>query len=136
MSDETLNALERAFRARSAAITHHAPGWKITREHTNSEPLRLNVDADGLHRSLRLSVWADRVLWFRICCGRAKNGWDFLLTFHGDASRAADEELVEQFIASLSTGGLLNMCEIWKNVSPVVESLLTGDSGPSQPHGA
>ena len=47
---------------RSKAITYSAPGWKITRDATDDTSERLNIDADGHHGQLRLSLWDDVML--------------------------------------------------------------------------
>lgn len=116
--DDSLTALTNAFRVRSKAITYHASGWTITLETSNGELERMNVDANGHHGDIRLSVWADRVVWFRLCRGRAKNGWDFMLSFNGDASDISPDTIVEQFVASIASDDHLS---IWRNVSPAVE---------------
>lgn len=116
--DESLTALTGAFRSRSKAISYHASGWTITRDKTGDEHERMNVDANGRHGDLRISIWADRAVWFRLCRGRAKNGWDFMLSFHGDTSDVTPDMIVDQFVASCTTPDYLS---IWKNVSPVVE---------------
>ena len=114
---DTLNGLAAAFRARSKAITYHAAEWTVTRD-DETQLERLNIDADGHHGKLRLSVWTDGVLWFRLCRGRAKNGWEFMLSFHGDRKDLDAATIVEQFIDSMTSDEIL---AIWHNVSPVVE---------------
>jgi len=78
----------------------------------------MNVDADGHHGQLRLAVWADGGLYFRLCRGRAKNGWDFMLSFHGDRSDTDAQTLVEHFISSMTSHSHLTH---WADVSPLVE---------------
>ena len=116
--DDGLAALTDAFRTRSKAITKHAAGWAITRERADGESERLNIDADGAHGQLRLSIWADNVIWFRLCRGRPKNGWEFMLSFHGSIDGLDSATVVEQFIASFHFGDHLST---WRNVSPIVE---------------
>ena len=116
---DSLTAFAEALRARSKAITYHAADWTVSRE-TEADSERLNVDADGHHGNLRLSVWADGVLWFRLCRVRAKNGWDFMLSFHGNLADLDAEMIVEQFIASM-TQNSDSLLSAWGNVSPVVE---------------
>lgn len=115
----TLVTLTDAFRTRSKAITYHAPNWTISRDdETDSE--RFNVDADGHHGKLRLSIWSDGVMWMRLCRGRAKNGWDFMLSFHGDRNDLDAQTIVEQFIASM-TSHSDTLLSTWGNVAPVIE---------------
>lgn len=113
----TLAAITDAFRARSKAITYHAPKWSITRD-SDADSECMTVDAGGHHGNLRLSVWADGVLWFRLCRGRAKNGWEFMLSFHGDLNDLDAHVIVEQFISSMTSDSHLT---VWDNVSPAVE---------------
>lgn len=114
---DTLTALTDAFRARSKAITYHAPNWTISRE-PDTDVERLNVDAEGHHGNLRLSVWSDGGLFFRICRGRAKKGWAFMLSFHGDRAGLDAQTIVEQFISSMTSDTHLTN---WSNVSPEIE---------------
>jgi len=114
-----LVALTDAFRSRSKAITGHAKGWTISRE-IDGEYEQFIIDADGHHGQLRLSVYNDGELWFRLCRGRPKNGWNFLLTFHGKCSNLEAETTVEQFINSM-THNTETLLTTWKNVGPVVE---------------
>ena len=111
--DPGLGAIGGAFQARSKAITYHAKHWTLSREADEHE--RLNIDADGFHGQLRFSIWADRVVWFRLCRGTAKNGWDFLLAFNGDASGVAIDELVENLIASM-TSSETQLLHTWRDV--------------------
>ncbi len=120
----SLATLAEAFRRRSKAITYQAPNWTISREIEN-ESERFDVDADGIHGQLRLSVWADGALWFRLCRGRAKNGWDFMLSFHGDRGDLAVQTVVEQYIASM-TSHTDTLLMRWQNVDPAVHH-----NGPS-----
>lgn len=117
-SDEGLAEIAAAFLSRSKAITYHARGWSISRDHQELE--RMNIDADGFHGKLRLSVWPNREIWFRLCCGRAKDGWDFLLTFNAWADMITNEELVETFISTMANDPNESL-GLWKNVSPVIE---------------
>jgi|GEM_PF-2527660 len=116
---DSLSVLALAFRVRSKAISYHAPEWKISRE-VETEFERLNVDASGYHGELRLSVWADSLVWFRLCRGRAKDGWDFMLAFHGDRTDLNAENIVEQYISSM-TSHTDTLLEAWQGVNPVVE---------------
>ena len=116
---DALTTLTDAFRARSKAITYHAPDWTISRELENDSE-RFNVDADGHHGKLRLSVWADGVMYFRLCIGRAKNGWDFMLSFHGARGDLDARTIVEQFLASM-TSHTDTLLSTWDNIGPVVE---------------
>ena len=118
--DSGLGEIANAFLSHSKAIKYHAKDWSFSRELTEDESERLNVDADGFHGQLRLSIWPDRVLWFRLCKGRAKNGWDFLLTFQGDASQLTPDQLVEQLISSMAADRS-NLLTIWQNVAPEIE---------------
>ena len=117
---ELLTDLTAAFRARSKAVTYRTSSWGVSRE--KSEQLeRMNVDAKHFNDALRLSVWSDGVVWFRKCRGPAKNGWKFLLSFHGDMSSVTPAAIVEQFIESRLAGTASDLLSIWANVSPVVE---------------
>ena len=118
---ESLSDLAAAFRARSKAVSYLTSSWSISREQADDESERMNVDAKHFHDDIRLSVWADRVVWFRLCRGPAKNGWKFMLSFDGDATSVTDAEIVEQFVASCSRGACNSLLAIWSNVSPNVE---------------
>ena len=117
---EYLGTLTDSFRSRSKAITGHAKGWTISRE-IDGEYERFIVDADGFHGQLRLSVYNDGSLWLRLCRGRPKNGWKFLLTFHGNRGNLETETIVEQFINSMAYDTADTLLLIWGNVDPVVE---------------
>ena len=97
---ESLTELVKAFRSRSKAVTYYSSDWNISRESSEEDPERLNVDAKHFNNDLRLSVWSDHVVWFRKCRGPAKNGWKFMLSFHGDASSVTPSAIVDLFIAS------------------------------------
>lgn len=116
--DAGLAAIASAFVSRSKAISYHAKGWSLSRDMEDSE--RLNFDADGFHGKLRISIWPDRVIWFRLCRGTTKSGWDFLLTFSGDATEVTSDELIETAIASMTTD-TSQLIEIWRDVSPAIE---------------
>ena len=106
--------------SRSKAITYHDSDWTITRDVAGDEPERLNIEINGAHGQLRLSIWADRVLWFRLCSGRARGGWDFILSFHGDTSQVTPEQLVEELVCSM-TADPADLLTVWQSVSPEIE---------------
>ena len=106
--------------SRSKAITYHDLDWTITRDVAGDEPERLNVDVNGHHGQLRLSIWADRVLWFRLCKRRSKSGWEFILSFHGDTSQVTPEQLVEELVCSM-TADPEDLLTVWEIVSPEIE---------------
>ena len=118
---DSLTELTAEFRSRSKAVTYYTSDWNISRETSEDDPERLNVDAKHFNDNLRLSVWSDRVVWFRKCRGPAKNGWKFMLSFHGDASSVTSSAIVDQFIASFLNGSLSEHLAIWANESPVIE---------------
>ena len=88
--------------------------------HFAAEHVPLNLDADGFHGQLRLSIWADRAMWFRLCRGRAKNGWDFMLSFRGNVGAVSPEQLVEQLISSFTVNPS-DLVTVWQIVGPEVE---------------
>lgn len=120
-ASDCLRAIVDALRARSKGITYHAPGWTCSCELPSDDcPERLNVDVDALARQMRLSVWADGVMWFRVCRGRGKDGWDLMLAFHGDCTSVSPGELVDLLKASLASAET-ELLNLWRAVSPQVE---------------
>lgn len=109
-----------ALRMRSKGITYHAPGWSCTREIESEDGTeRLNVDLDVFDSQMRLSIWADCKMWFRACAG-GKNGWEFMLSFHGDCTSAPPEEMVDLLKQSLALPNT-QLLDIWRSVSPEIE---------------
>jgi hypothetical protein len=90
-----------AFRLRRKAIAYRV---SVTCQQEFSESAvgaveRLNLDAGNL----RLSVWADGVLWLGFCVRRhgRGGGWAFKDTFHGDVQDVSAEALVRMVEATL-----------------------------------
>lgn len=117
-----LAAVVAALRARSRGITYHCPGWTCTREIEQEDSSeRLNVDlVDIFEAQWRLSVWSDQSMWFRVCRGSAKNGWDFILSFHGDCKSVPPEQIVDLLKESLAMPSY-DLLDIWRSVRPQVE---------------
>jgi hypothetical protein len=129
-----LASVSEAFRSRRKAIRHSTKSFAIARELEESPaepPERLNADAET-HESrptqVRLSVWPDGALWFRVC-QPAKQGWAFLSAFHGQLRSPSSEDLVAWFEQSL---GLVHgsirppdceqqLMSIWSAVAPAIE---------------
>jgi hypothetical protein len=91
-----------AFRRRRKAIAYQT-SLSCDREFSESAAgaiERLNLDADPL----RLSVWADGVVWVSVCVrGAGRNaGWAFKDGFHGSALDLSAETLVGMVEATLS----------------------------------
>jgi len=65
---------------------------------------RLNVDLESLLGiKLRLSVWADGVMWLSVCVpGKGRNsGWSFKDSFYGDARDVSAATIVGMLGATL-----------------------------------
>lgn len=85
--------------------TRASGGLSCTREFSETEAgtfERLNVDIWGWH--LRLSVWADGVLWLSLCVLAAGRnaGWAFQDAFHGDAGDVSAATLVTMIESTLA----------------------------------
>jgi hypothetical protein len=98
-----------AFARRRKAITY-STDLSCTRESDESDSEvfeRLNFDL-GSGRpgesNLRLTVWADGVMWLRLCVGAfGRNaGWAFIDHFHGEARDVSAEALVGMVEATLA----------------------------------
>lgn len=101
-----LRELAVAFARRRKGIRYRA-GWSCGREfHETAEGTVERFDLDlcpgGGH--LRLSVWADGELWFRLCVtGPGRNaGWAFMDWFHGSAEDLSPVALVGMIEATLA----------------------------------
>ena len=73
-------------------------------ETSDSAVERLDLDLRPGQGDLRLSVWADGVLWVRLCVkalGR-NSGWAFLDCFHGDVQDVSAATLVGMVEATLT----------------------------------
>jgi hypothetical protein len=118
-----------AFTRRRKAIAYQA-GLSCTRELSESASgtvERLNLDLCA--GSVRLSVWADGLMWLGVSvrrCGRHA-GWLFQDGFHGDVQDVSAETLVSMVEATLSVrfGGdraseRQQLREIWSRVRPQV----------------
>lgn len=95
-----------AFRLRRKALRYRA-GLSCEREFTETTEgasERLNIDLRD--DRIRLSVWEDGILWFRVCVsGTGRNsGWAFLDSFHGDVQDVSPRTLVGMVEATLAIG--------------------------------
>jgi hypothetical protein len=89
---------------------------------------RLNLDVRG--GQLRLSVWADGLLWLSVCvraAGRNK-GWAFQYAFHGDAGDVSAATLVTMIEATLRlrleaepAANREQLRSVWSRVCPEME---------------
>jgi hypothetical protein len=124
-----LQGVAAAFLRRRKAIAYQA-GLSCGREFSESAAggaiERLNLDIPDVN--LRLSVWADGVMWFRICVpGLGPNaGWAFKDRFHGDVGDVSAEALVEMVEATLGlrlgsdpASELLQLRRLWARVHPL-----------------
>ena len=123
-----------AFGSRRKAFRHSTKSFAISRELEQSPaepPERLNADAEtheARPTQVRLSVWPDGALWFRVC-QPAKQGWAFLSAFHGQLCAPSTRNLVTWFEQSL---GVVHgstrppdceqqLLSIWHAVAPSLE---------------
>jgi hypothetical protein len=116
-----------AFLRRRKAIRHKA---RLACERDFSETgegavERLNVDLPG--GRLRLSVWADGVMWLSVCVrGKGRNsGWSFKDGFYGDARDVSAATLVGMLEATLGLtfgAGMLaereRLRQVWARARP------------------
>ncbi len=117
-----------AFLRRHKAIAYRAGEVTCSREFDESGTIeRLNIDLWGGH--LRVSVWADGVLWASVCIrGSGRNaGWAFRDSFHGDASVVCPAAMVDMTEATLElqlgadpATEREQLREIWERVHPYV----------------
>jgi len=126
-----LRRVAAAFLVRRKAIKHQA-GLSCEREFSKSATgtvERLNLDARGGH--LRLSIWADGVMWLAVSVlglGRGA-GWVFQDTFYGDLNDVPAEALLEMFEATLALpfgsnpdGERERLRGVWERVRPYAGS--------------
>ena len=126
-NNEWLSEVVRALRSRSKTISYRTRGrpggWTVTREIAADDLERVNVDLDYMSNDqTRLSIWADDLMWFRVCRGTANDGWNFMLSFSGTTAPISATQLVEQLISSLGADES-ELLAIWQNVQPQVERL-------------
>ena len=93
-----------AFLSRRKALRYRA-GLSCHREFTEAADgawERFNLDLRKGH--LRLSVWADGVIWVSVCVrGRARNsGWSFTDGFHGDVRDVSADTLVRMVESTIA----------------------------------
>jgi hypothetical protein len=127
-----LQAVAGALLRRRKAIRYQA-GWSCEREFSETDAgvsERLNLDLHPGDGDLRLSVWADGLLWLRLCvAGPGRNsGWAFLHSFSGSVLDVAPETLVGMIEATLAEPFLAGQSDptayrerlhtIWKRVQP------------------
>jgi hypothetical protein len=88
---------------------------------------RLNLDVNLSGGPLRLSVWADGVMWFSMCVrGKGRNsGWSFKDSFYGDIRDVSAATIVGMFEGTLGlTFGADKLAErerlrqVWARVRP------------------
>ncbi len=91
-----LQGVAMAFARRRKALAYHSSLTckRELSESTSGVIERLNLDLRS--DNLRLSIWADGVMWIRLCClapGR-NAGWAFMDHFYEDARAVPAEVLV------------------------------------------
>jgi hypothetical protein len=101
-----LQEVARAFLRRRKALRYQA-GLTCGREFSETPQgsmERLNLDLRQGPADLRLSLWADGVLFLRLCVkGPGRNsGWAFLDSFHGDVQDVSAAALVGLVEATLA----------------------------------
>src|SRR5438477_348939 len=92
------------FRQRSKAIRYRA-GLSCEHEFNDARDCvfeRLDLDLRG--GQVRLSVWADGLLWLSVCSRGtgAHSGWAFKDSFYGDVLDVSGETLVRMVEATLA----------------------------------
>ena len=129
-----LESVSEAFRSRRKALRSRTKSFAVSRELQEGPPeppKRLNADAETQEArptQVRLSVWPDGTLWFR-ACQPGKQGWAFLLAFHGQLQSPLAHELLawfEQSLALVYGSTRPPDCEerllsIWDAAAPAVE---------------
>ena len=120
---KSLNSIAKELGRRSKGLKHRVAKWECSREiEAPNDDERLNVDLEIRGgRQVRLSVWADGIMWFRICA-RGPSGWQFLLSFAGDCSGLSPEVVVDTLKESLRAKPVRETLSIWNQVAPEIES--------------
>ena len=127
-----LNEMVAAFKKRSKAIKHQSCDIEFSREEDEDHE-RLNIDCDQLASptiQIRISIWDDGAMYFRTCQG-SKNGWIFNIQFYGVAFDIDSEKLVSNFESGLNLTGEEELMQLWKDISPYKQWVLTSKSSRS-----
>jgi hypothetical protein len=122
-----LQGIANAFLRRRKAIKYRT-GIACDREFSES-PVgtieRFNLETRA--GKVRLSIWADGVLWLAVCVRRSGRnaGWAFQETFYGDVKDVSGEALVGMFEATLALpfgadrqSERQQLREVWARVRP------------------
>lgn len=130
-----LRAVSEALRARRKSLRHHVRSFTISCEreiNPTDPPERVNVDIETPEErptQIRLSVWPDGALWFRVCQrSSATRGWMFMFAFHGQLHGPSCEDLLAWLEQSLAlvhgprpSDCAQRLLSLWVAVDPVVE---------------
>ena len=118
-----LQEIATAFLGRRKAIAYRS-GLFCGREFDSSQIVhveRLNIEAG----SLRLSIWADGVMWLAVCVkglGRGA-GWAFKDSFHGEVLAVPAKSLVEMVMATLNLPFGKNPEKEWQELRAIWEKV-------------
>lgn len=88
-----------AFRKRSKAIKHKVSDWRINISFDQGYE-RLDIDVVHLNEQIRLVVWDDGNMWFRVVQG-TKQGWAVNYSFYAKADENSAANIIATFEESL-----------------------------------
>ncbi len=122
-----LRDITSAFLRRHKGIAYKAP-FSCEREFSETaEGVTERLNLDWWRGHLRLSIWADGLLWLLVCIsgpGR-RGGWSFMDNFHGEVLDVSAEALVGMIEATLElsfgtdpSAERAQLREVWKRVKP------------------